>query len=135
MADQLPLVTTSGTVQQLAAGDSVSAARISNVPAGGVTSTVVQGAINELDIKKAPLASPAFTGTPTAPTAATGTTTTQLATTAFVQTAISLIPAAGAISNVVSSATTIATDKSYTVISYLTINSDLTLNGNLMMIG
>ena len=35
---------------------------------------------------KADLASPAFTGTPTAPTAATGTNTTQIATTAFVQT-------------------------------------------------
>ena len=33
----------------------------------------------------APLASPAFTGTPTAPTAAPGTNTTQIATTAFVQ--------------------------------------------------
>lgn len=37
----------------------------------------------ELD-KKAPLVSPALTGTPTAPTAAVGTATTQLATTAFV---------------------------------------------------
>jgi hypothetical protein len=36
----------------------------------------------------APLASPAFTGTPTAPTAASGTNTTQIATTAFVQTAV-----------------------------------------------
>ena len=36
--------------------------------------------------EKAPLASPAFTGTPTAPTAAAGTNTTQVATTAFVQT-------------------------------------------------
>ena len=35
---------------------------------------------------KAPFASPAFTGTPTAPTAAAGTNTTQIATTAFVQT-------------------------------------------------
>lgn len=34
---------------------------------------------------KAPLASPALTGTPTAPTAATGTNTTQIATTAFVK--------------------------------------------------
>lgn len=34
--------------------------------------------------KKAPLASPALTGTPTAPTAATGTNSTQIATTAFV---------------------------------------------------
>lgn len=37
---------------------------------------------------KANLASPAFTGTPTAPTAATGTNTTQIATTAFVNNAI-----------------------------------------------
>lgn len=37
---------------------------------------------------KAPLASPALTGTPTAPTAANGTNTTQIATTAFVQSAI-----------------------------------------------
>ena len=37
---------------------------------------------------KAPLASPALTGTPTAPTAATGTKTTQIATTAFVDAAI-----------------------------------------------
>ena len=38
--------------------------------------------------QKAPLASPALTGTPTAPTAAAGTNTTQLATTAFVKTAV-----------------------------------------------
>lgn len=37
---------------------------------------------------KASLASPAFTGTPTAPTATAGTNTTQLATTAFVSTAV-----------------------------------------------
>lgn len=37
---------------------------------------------------KAPVASPALTGTPTAPTAAAGTNTTQIATTAFVNTAI-----------------------------------------------
>lgn len=42
-----------------------------------------QGLKVELD-KKAPLASPALTGTPTAPTAAAGTKTTQLATTQFV---------------------------------------------------
>ena len=38
---------------------------------------------------KAPLASPALTGTPTAPTASAGTNTTQIATTAFVSTAVS----------------------------------------------
>jgi hypothetical protein len=41
---------------------------------------------NQLNLK-APLASPALTGTPTGPTAAPGTNTTQLATTAFVQAA------------------------------------------------
>jgi hypothetical protein len=43
---------------------------------------------------KAPLASPALTGTPTAPTAAAGTNTTQVATTAFVGTAVSNLVAA-----------------------------------------
>jgi hypothetical protein len=49
----------------------------------GVTSAI-QGQINA----KAPLASPALTGTPTAPTATAGTNTTQVATTAFVNTEI-----------------------------------------------
>lgn len=48
-------------------------------------STAQQSALN----LKANLASPAFTGTPTAPTAAAGTNNTQLATTAFVQAAVS----------------------------------------------
>jgi hypothetical protein len=43
-----------------------------------------------VDPTKAPLASPALTGTPTAPTAAAGTSTTQLATTAFVTAADNL---------------------------------------------
>lgn len=37
-----------------------------------------------MDVSRAPLVSPAFTGTPTAPTAAQGTNSTQIATTAFV---------------------------------------------------
>lgn len=60
------------------------ASNIPNVPAGGVSATNVQAAINELDSEKAPLNSPALTGTPTASTAAVDTTSTQLATTAFV---------------------------------------------------
>lgn len=40
---------------------------------------------------KAPLASPAFTGSPTAPTATAGTNTTQVATTAFVAAAIAAV--------------------------------------------
>jgi hypothetical protein len=43
---------------------------------------------------KAPLASPALTGTPTAPTANTATNTTQIATTAFVQQEISILTTA-----------------------------------------
>ena len=41
--------------------------------------------VHPTDTSRAPLASPALTGTPTAPTAVAGTNTTQLATTAFVQ--------------------------------------------------
>jgi hypothetical protein len=48
-------------------------------------STAAQTVLN----LKAPLASPALTGVPTAPTAAAGTNTTQVATTAFVGTAVS----------------------------------------------
>jgi hypothetical protein len=43
-----------------------------------------QDHVHPTDTTRAPLASPAFTGTPTAPTAATGTNTTQIATTAYV---------------------------------------------------
>jgi len=48
----------------------------------GLTATAAE--LNQIN-DKAPLASPALTGTPTAPTAAGGTNTTQLATAAFVQ--------------------------------------------------
>lgn len=41
--------------------------------------------VHPTDTSRAPLASPAFTGTPTAPTAASGTNTTQIATTGFVR--------------------------------------------------
>jgi hypothetical protein len=57
-------------------------ATISNLAISKVSG--LQAALNA----KAPLASPALTGTPTAPTAATGTKTTQIATTAFVDAAI-----------------------------------------------
>jgi len=57
---------------------------------GGVWGTITGTLSNQTDLQtalnlKAPLASPALTGVPTAPTAATLTSTTQLATTAFVQ--------------------------------------------------
>ncbi|HFI7947612.1 TPA: tail fiber protein [Escherichia coli] len=47
--------------------------------------------INKALALKAPLASPAFTGVPTAPTAAQGTNNTQIATTAYVRAAISAL--------------------------------------------
>ena len=49
--------------------------------------TLLSGLRTDVDLK-APLASPALTGTPTAPTAIDGTNTTQIATTAFVKNAI-----------------------------------------------
>ena len=57
------------------------------------TDLVRKSQLDTLLAAKAPLASPALTGTPTAPTAAPATNTTQIATTAFVQEALS---AAGA---------------------------------------
>lgn len=60
-----------------------------NLPTASATNT---GKLSSTDWStfngKAGLASPAFTGTPTAPTAGAGTNTTQIATTAFVNTAI-----------------------------------------------
>lgn len=51
---------------------------------GSSTKWAHEDHVHPTDTSRAPLASPALTGTPTAPTAAFGTNTTQLATTAFV---------------------------------------------------
>ena len=64
-------------------------------PVGGVAATDVQGAIAELDTEKAALASPTFTGTPSAPTPAPMDTSTRLATTAWVQSTLAALPPAG----------------------------------------
>ena len=66
----------------------------------GITATVtelnytdgVTSAIQTQIDTKAPLASPALTGTPTAPTATANTNNTQVATTAYVDTAVGAIP-------------------------------------------
>lgn len=63
-----------GSAQSFAVGDLV---------ASVVTEDTIQDVHDALALK-APLASPALTGTPTAPTATVGTNTTQIATTAFV---------------------------------------------------
>lgn len=78
------------------AAESVPWAGITGVPSTFTPSTHThpQSDITNLTTDlaaKAPLASPAFTGTPTAPTAAGGTNTTQIATTAFVKTAIDAV--------------------------------------------
>ncbi len=70
------------------------AANVNLDAVAGMTATDVQGGVEELQTAKAPLASPALTGTPTAPTAAGGTNTTQLATTAFVKAEIDTLVAA-----------------------------------------
>lgn len=78
----------------------------------------------------APLASPAFTGTPTAPTAATGTNTTQIATTAFVQQEMS------AMSPVHTASGTIGTSATTTSVSYsgTFVNAYATMNGNIAVV-
>jgi hypothetical protein len=65
----------------------------SSQDAAGGTDLVRKSQLDTLLAAKAPLASPALTGTPTAPTAVPATNSTQIATTAFVQEALS---AAGA---------------------------------------
>ena len=84
-----------GAFVDLADSQTISGAKtFSTVPkstqdASGGTDLVRKSQADTLLSLKAPLSSPAFTGTPTAPTAAPATSTTQLATTAFVQDAVS----------------------------------------------
>ena len=83
-----------GAFVDLANAQTVAGAKtFSTVPkasqdASGSTDLVRKGQLDTLLSAKAPLASPALTGTPTAPTAVAATNTTQIATTAFVQTAL-----------------------------------------------
>lgn len=78
--------------------DAHDASAISYAGGSGLSATDVEGAINELTLEKANLASPAFSGTPTVPTAAPGTNTTQAASTAFAKSLVDL-----AIANLVAS--------------------------------
>lgn len=61
---------------------------VDTTPTASSTKMVTSGGVHSALELKAPLASPSFTGVPTAPTAAVGTDTTQIATTAFVQAAV-----------------------------------------------
>lgn len=81
---------TTAFVQQEIAGDLATAAPLmAGAAAVGVATKLArEDHRHPTDTTRAPLASPAFTGTPTAPTAAVGTNNTQLASTAFVQAAV-----------------------------------------------
>ena len=88
--------------------------------------------VHPTDTSRAPLASPVFTGTPTAPTAAAGTNTTQLATTAFVKAAIDANggePNQNAFGNVKVGSTTIAADSKTDTLE-LVAGSNVTLTPN-----
>ena len=85
IADTSALVVTSDS--RLSDARTPTAHAASHGTAGADAITVAQSQVTNLGTDlaaKAPVDSPAFTGTPTAPTAAVGTNTTQLATTAFV---------------------------------------------------
>ncbi len=88
-----PYVTTDLTPSRALASDISGKLSVANTTltelnyVNGVTSSI-QTQLNTLNTNKANLASPNFTGTPTAPTAATGANDTQIANTAFVNTAI-----------------------------------------------
>lgn len=81
----LKLATQSGWKAFAEAGHGHDAAAIAVTPAGGLDAADVQAALEALDAGKAPLASPFFTGSPSAPTAAAGSNDARLATTAFVR--------------------------------------------------
>lgn len=83
----------------------------------GVTSAI-QTQLNTLTSDKAPVASPAFTGTPTVPTAAIATSSTQAASTEFVQSAIANVNAQTATTvSVVSSTTKTAVAGSHYILT------------------
>ena len=78
------------------ADDAVTAHEADTTNVHGIADTsllATKSYVDTADNLKAALASPDFTGTPTAPTAAAGTNTTQVATTAFVGTAVSALVA------------------------------------------
>lgn len=74
--------------QTIAGAKTFSLVPKSGQDASGGTDLVRKSQVDSLLSTKAPLASPTFTGSPTAPTAVAGTNSTQIATTAFVNDAI-----------------------------------------------
>ena len=95
---------------------------------GGGGSGITPETQAALDLK-APLASPALTGTPTAPTATGGTSSTQLATTAFVQAAIAGLGGGGGlpVEGTLTDAATIVWDMAAAANATLAIGGNRTL--------
>lgn len=101
---QVTLATTqanNASTFSISAGNSATAAAVSAAAAAqsakdaalfDPSSYYTKTATDNLLTAKAPLASPAFTGNPTAPTATAGDNDTSIATTAFVQTAVASVP-------------------------------------------
>lgn len=98
-AGVLPLTTNAEIVRvTVIATDTFTITRASEGPTGArtilagdqIAACITAKTLTDIETAFAALASPAFTGTPTAPTAAPGTNTTQLATTAFVTAAQAL---------------------------------------------
>jgi hypothetical protein len=79
-----PAITLSTSISGLLKGSSGALAAASATDVPDLPQSKITNLVTDLSAK-APLASPTFTGTPTAPTASVGTNTTQVATTAFVQ--------------------------------------------------
>ena len=92
----------------------------------------VTGLQTALDAK-APLASPALSGTPTAPTATGGTNSTQIATTAFVQAAITVVinGAPGALDTLKELADALGNDGSFATTITNSLATKLTASSNL----
>lgn len=82
-------LTPKGTWEDFPAPSSTSPKKDGTAAVGTETAFARGDHVHPTDTSRAPIASPTFTGTPSAPTAIAGTNTTQIATTAFVQAAIS----------------------------------------------
>lgn len=90
--DGLVMMTSAGAwIAALITGDGSVIPSAAGQPDGTAMETL--GGAWALGVKKAPLDSPALTGTPTAPTQSAGNNTTRLATTAFVQAAVAALVA------------------------------------------
>lgn len=79
------------SVYSTAQVDAAIAAAVTTIIAGASSAFDTLAEVEAALALKAPLASPALTGTPTAPTAAGGTNTTQIATTQFVTSAVAAV--------------------------------------------